>query len=370
MTKEYYIGIMSGTSIDGIDVGLYDFSKRHPQTLDFYYQPYPLEIKRAIQKLCTPQHPVLLSTYGELDTQLGQLYAEACLHLLDQVNIKAKAVKAIGNHGQTLCHSPQSLFPFTLQIGDPNIISQQTGITTITDFRRRDIAAGGQGAPLVPLFHHAIFQSFKENRAIINIGGIANITLLPKDSSQKITGFDTGPGNTLMDNWISKYNQSAYDENGLWAASGKVHSSLLNRLKEEPYFQLPPPKSTGTEFFSTRWLTNILSAYPLLSPEDIQRTLCQLTAETITDTIIQHAPDTEKILICGGGIHNQTLLRTLQSLLDIPIASTEIAGVHPDQVEAMAFAWLAKQTLNGLTGNLPETTGAKEAVILGGIYPS
>ncbi len=368
MTKEYYIGLMSGTSVDGIDAGLYDFSDNQTHVVDFYYLPYPADIKQTIHSICNLHQPISLLGYGTLDTQLGHLYAEACLNLLEQANINASLIKAIGNHGQTLYHSPNTKFPFTLQIGDANIISQQTGITTITDFRRRDIAAGGQGAPLVPTFHQKMFHSSKENRVIANIGGIANLTILPKDRKEKILGFDTGPGNTLMDYWVSKHSNAKIDKDGNWANSGNIQPALLNTLKKDSYFAINPPKSTGTEYFSPSWLTKKLQHLPDYPPEDVQRTLCQFTAETIADALLKYAPKTDKLFICGGGIHNSTLFNSLKQLIDISMASTETEGVPPDQVEAMAFAWLARQTLLGLTGNLPETTGAKEAVILGAIY--
>ena len=368
MSKEYYIGLMSGTSVDGIDAGLYDLSGRLPQVIDFYYQPYPSEVKQKIHQLCKNYQAISLQDYGQLDTQLGKLFAEASLTLLNKAKIDAKDIQAIGSHGQTLYHSPNTTPPFTLQIGDANIISQRTGITTIADFRRRDIAAGGQGAPLVPAFHQAIFQTDKENRVIVNIGGIANLSILPKDTAKNIIGFDTGPGNTLMDNWISRHKSCTFDNNGDWAATGSIQADLLKQLKDEPYFSAPPPKSTGTEYFSEDWLTGKLAALPQYPPEDVQRTLCQLTAETIAEAIQTFAPETEQVFVCGGGVHNQTLFKALEQQIKAPVASTETQGVHPNQVESMAFAWLAKQTLQGLTGNLPAVTGAKEAVILGGIY--
>ncbi|SHE19668.1 anhydro-N-acetylmuramic acid kinase [methanotrophic endosymbiont of Bathymodiolus puteoserpentis (Logatchev)] len=368
MATEYYIGLMSGTSLDGIDAGLYDFSKKQARVINFYYQPYSQKIKQKIHALSNTYHAISLSDFGELDSLLGTLYAEACINLLRQSDINASAIKAIGSHGQTICHSPYSKTPFTLQIGDPSIISQKTQITTVADFRRKDIAAGGQGAPLVPAFHRALFHSPTENRVIVNIGGIANVTLLPKDLHQNILGFDTGPGNTLMDYWIYTHQNLHYDVGGHWAATGKVQPRLLKHLKNDPYFSTLPPKSTGPEYFSASWLNHKLAKQPICKTEDIQRSLCQLTAETISDAIQKFAPKTDKVFICGGGIHNQTLLQALKAQLNLPVVSTETEGVHPDQVEAMAFAWLAKQTMQGLTGNLPETTGAKEAVILGGIY--
>lgn len=368
MSKEYYIGLMSGTSIDGIDAGLYDFSGKIPFAVDFYYQPFPEKIKKQIQSLSRDHQSISLYDYGELDTQLGLLYAQCCLTLLRQANIKAEHVKAIGNHGQTLYHSPNSKYPFTIQAGNPNIISQKTGISTVADFRRRDMAAGGQGAPLVPAFHQAMFRSDIENRTIVNIGGIANLSILPKDSNQPVTGFDTGPGNTLMDYWIDQHKSSLFDTDGAWAASGKVHSELLTTLKADAYFSAPAPKSTGTEYFSADWLTEKLATFAQIAPADVQCTLCQLTTETIAEAIQGFAPATELVLLCGGGVHNITLVASLKQLLKLPIASTETQGVHPDQVEAMAFAWLARQTILGLNGNLPEVTGAAEDVILGGIY--
>ncbi len=359
---------MSGTSVDGIDTGLYDFSDKQPRVIDFYYQPFSAHTKQKIHQLCSKHQTVSMTEYGQLDTQLGQLYADACLTLLQQAQIDAKQIKAIGNHGQTIYHAPNSQHPFTLQIGDANIICQKTGITTVADFRRRDIAAGGQGAPLVPAFHQAVFHNATENRVIINIGGIANLSILPGAVHKNSFGFDTGPGNTLMDYWISQHQNCAYDDCGAWAKTGKVQVKLLQKLKGEPYFSALPPKSTGTDLFSPDWLTKKLATLPLYPPEDVQRTLCQQTAETIADALLKFAPDTDRVFICGGGVHNKTLFNALQQLLNIPIASTQVEGIPPDQVEAMAFAWLAKQTLQGFTGNLPEATGAKEAVILGGIY--
>ncbi len=368
MQSHYYIGLMSGTSLDGIDAGLYDFSEQHTKAISFYYQAYPEEIKHKIRQFSQATAPLSIAEFGSLDTQLGEFYAQACLNLLAQAKIPSNHIRAIGSHGQTLYHSPNSTHPFSLQIGDPNIICQRTGITTIADFRRKDIAAGGQGAPLVPAFHRALFANPQQNNLIINIGGIANITYLPKDPIQTIFGFDTGPGNTLMNSWIMQHQQKNYDNNGDWAASGAVQKTLLAQFKKDAYFSQATPKSTGTEYFSDSWLKQNLSNQPDYSAEDVQRTLCQLTAETIADAILKTAPETDTAYICGGGVHNKLLIKSLSEQLDFPVLSTEALGVHPDQVEAMAFAWLAKQTFNGLTGNLPEATGANSPVILGAIY--
>ncbi len=368
MQPKYYIGLMSGTSLDGIDAGLYDFSDKKPRTISFFYQPYKQQIKQQIQELCHSQHTLSLIDYGELDSQLGTLYAQACLHLLQQAQVSSNAIYAIGSHGQTLYHAPHSEHPFTLQIGDPNIISYQTGITTIADFRRKDIAAGGQGAPLVPAFHQAVLSHPTENRVIVNIGGIANLSILNTNSPNACIGFDTGPGNTLLDYWINKIQKKSFDKEGSWAATGQLQTKLLDQLKDDPYFYALPPKSTGPEYFSPTWLKTKLATIKKYSAADIQFTLCQLTAESITDAIQLHAPSADKVFICGGGIHNLTLLNAIKKQLPMPVYSTAVVGIQPDQVEAMAFAWLAKQTLAGLHGNLPSVTGAKRAVILGGIY--
>lgn len=367
MPRDYYIGLMSGTSLDGIDAGLYDFTEQQAQVIGFYYQAYPDELKEKIQQLSSGSSLSLLD-YGELDTQLGEFYAEACLKLLKQSNMPADQIKAIGSHGQTIYHSPNTALPFSLQIGDPNIICQRTHITTVADFRRKDIAAGGQGAPLVPAFHRALFHNPDKNNVIVNIGGIANISILPKDTSLAVAGFDTGPGNTLMNHWIKQQQNKAYDDNGDWAKTGKVQQSLLTALKDDAYFSLAIPKSTGTEYFSEQWLKQKLATQTHYKPEDVQRTLCQLTADSITEAILLNAAETDNIFICGGGVHNETLMNSLSDRLKKPVLSTESLGVPPDQVEAMAFAWLAKQNLEGLTGNLPAATGANSAVILGGIY--
>ncbi|NOQ64334.1 MAG: anhydro-N-acetylmuramic acid kinase, partial [Methyloprofundus sp.] len=303
MTREYYIGLMSGTSLDGIDAGLYDFSGEQAQLVDFYYQAYSSDLRQKILQLCQPQAAISLADYGTLDTQLGQLYAEAVLQLLAQAKIPAAQIKAIGNHGQTVHHAPNAAYPFSLQIGDANIISQRTGITTVADFRRRDIAAGGQGAPLVPAFHQAMFHSDTENRVIVNIGGIANLSILPRDKTHTISGFDTGPGNTLMDYWIQQHQGLSYDKNGAWASTGTLQIDLLAELKADAYFSALAPKSTGTEYFSADWLKQKLATLAIYKAEDVQRTLCQLTAETTADAIIKSATETDKVFICGGGIY-------------------------------------------------------------------
>ncbi len=361
---------MSGTSIDGIDAGLVEFSGDKIQLIEFNYLPFSDSVKSTIQQLSQADSPISLKEYGATDTHLGHLFAQAVNKLLDKANIPSSDISAIGSHGQTIYHAPDISSAFSLQIGDPNIIAEKTGITTVADFRRRDIAAGGQGAPLVPAFHQAFFsQQFnlkKQNISVINIGGIANITYL---SADKTIGFDIGPGNTLMDYWIQKNLNKPYDSKGDWAKTGAANPDLVKHLKQDPYFKLSPPKSTGKEYFSSTWLSEKIRPFTDCSTNDIQASLCQFTADSITDAIQQHAPQTDHTLICGGGIHNEHLIASIRNNLKHPVTSTAEFGINPDHVEAMAFAWLARQTINNLSGNLIEVTGAKAPVILGGIYP-
>ena len=362
-----YIGLMSGTSLDGIDIALVDFKDNNVQLVACECLPFPEEVQCTIQRLCKPDALISLKEYGSLDVRFGQLFAMAVNALLVKANIPASSVNAIGSHGLTLYHAPDIEFPFSLQIGDPNIIAEKTGITTVADFRRRDIAACGQGAPLVPAFHQAVFRHPNEHRCIVNIGGIANITILSKQQSSPVIGFDTGPGNTLMDLWIKLHQNQLYDKNGAWARTGKIDYDLIALLKQDSYFSIAPPKSTGKEYFSLAWVYQYFDAFSYKA-EDVQACLCFLTAITICDAIKKYAPATERVLICGGGIHNTYLLELIQKHLECPVESTERYGYHPDYVEAMAFAWLARQTLKNLPGNLKEVTGANNAVILGGIY--
>jgi len=364
---ELYIGLMSGTSLDGIDAALVDFKNHKARLVEFEYLPFPDDIQSTIQHLSKPDTLISLKEYGTMDTRLGHLFAKAVNTLLAKADIPASLINAIGSHGQTIYHAPDIRFPFSLQIGDPNIIAELTGITTVADFRRRDIAAKGQGAPLVPAFHQAVFHHPNEHRCIVNIGGIANITALPKQQSAEVIGFDTGPGNTLMDLWIKLHRNQSYDKSGAWAKTGNIDHGLVALLKQDTYFNAAPPKSTGKEYFSLPWIYQYFDAFSYKA-EDIQASLCFLTAITICDAIKKHAPATERILVCGGGIHNEYLLELIQQNIECPVESTEPYGLHPDHVEAVAFAWLARQTMNNLPGNLKEVTGAIDSVILGGIY--
>ncbi|MDZ7661242.1 anhydro-N-acetylmuramic acid kinase [Thiohalophilus sp.] len=364
----YYIGLMSGTSMDGIDAALLDFSE-HPRLLAHHSQPLPDVLRQQLYQLQTPGQDEL-TTVMCLDVELGRLFAEAVRALLEKTGLSANQIAGIGSHGQTLRHYPDGPSPSTLQIGDPNLIAELTGITTVADLRRRDMAAGGQGAPLVPAFHAAMFRHTGRNRAILNIGGIANLTLLPAAADTPITGFDTGPGNGLMDAWIEQHQQQSYDRDGEWAASGHAHPGLLERLLHDPYFARTPPKSTGREYFNLNWLQAALEPFADLAPRDVQATLCELSARSIAEALQATLESVEEVLICGGGIHNRTLYQRLEELLTpARLTSTAEAGLDPDWVEAAAFAWLARETLSGQPGNLPSVTGASHPVVLGGIYP-
>jgi anhydro-N-acetylmuramic acid kinase len=363
--SEFYIGLMSGTSVDGIDASLVDFSAQLPKLIAFKYQPFTTELRKKIAQISTHQ-ALLLKDYGALDCQLGHLLAQAVNQLLAQANIPHSAISAIGSHGQTVFHAPNDPWPFSLQIGDPNIIAELTQITTVADFRRRDIAAKGQGAPLAPAFHQVLFKSAKKNIGVINIGGIANLSVL---FGQQLIAFDTGTGNTLMDYWCQQHLNKPYDHQGEWAKSGQVIGSLLNAFKQTDYFKLSPPKSTGKEYFSVNWLQQHLLAYKHCQPQDIQATLSQLTADSISNAIQQFAKDIDELLVCGGGAHNHHLMRLLDQQ-PYSVKSTATQGIDPDHVEAMAFAWLAQQTIHRRAGNLTDVTGANTAVMLGGIYPA
>lgn len=365
-----YVGLMSGTSLDGIDAVLVEIDETRTAHLDAITAPMPEALRGEILELIGKPAGVDLRRLGALDARLGELFASAALELLSRSRRRPADIRAIGSHGQTLWHQPDSDTPFTLQIGDPNRIAERTGITTVADFRRRDMAAGGQGAPLVPAFHHARFASPGTTRVIVNIGGMANITILPALPERAPAGFDTGPGNILMDLHALTHLGRPHDASGAWAASGQVDDALLATMLADPYFSLQPPKTTGREHFNASWLQAQTDARPHTPPADIQATLTELTARSIRDAIRQHAPDCGHILICGGGAHNLHLMHRMQSLAaPLPVASTATCGVAPEWVEGTAFAWLADRTLRGLPGNLPSVTGARHPVILGTIYP-
>ncbi len=366
---KYYIGVMSGTSLDAVDTVLTSFTDGQIKFLSSHTNPIPNILKDKILNLCFPRDNEI-ETLGALDRELGELFAVSCLQLLEKTKISPRDVQAIGSHGQTIRHRPFAEIPFTLQIGDPNTIAEKTGITVVADFRRRDIALGGQGAPLVPGFHDFLFKHRKDNSWVLNIGGIANLTRLPKPPARTILGFDTGPGNMLMDAWCLQNKGNRFDEDGQWAAQGKVPAALLEILLSDPYFAKKPPKSTGREYFNLTWLRQHLDKLPAISPEDVQATLLELTARTIMQPILEFKEKASSLWVCGGGIKNQALMQRIRELAtEITVDSTAEAGIDPQWIEACAFAWLAYQTLNNQPSNIPSVTGASHATILGAIYP-
>lgn len=364
--NELYIGLMSGTSVDGIDAALVDFSDKTPRIIAFHYTPYSNSLREKILQLCVSGENEIMRL-GEMDVLLGKAFAQASHELLQKAQKTPADIRAIGSHGQTIRHHPNI---FTLQIADPNTIAAETGITTIADFRRKDMARGGQGAPLVPAFHQHIFHAAHINRAIVNIGGIANITALASDINIPVIGFDTGPGNGLLDAWIKLNENQPYDANGDFARQGKINERLLHRLLSDPFFHQAPPKSTGREYFNLMWLQQKLTGFTL-SASDVQATLTELTAQSIMNEV-RHCFIKAEVLVCGGGTKNQYLMERLTELATphFKVTNTNEYGIDADSVEAVAFAWLAKQTLHQQPGNLPSVTGANKAVILGGIYHS
>ena len=364
--SNHYIGLISGTSMDGVDCALVEFTGNAPQLIAHSCTPMPPALRSELLFLSAGRQ-VDLELLGRIDVEVGRLFANAVNTLLKSGAIPGTSIAAIGSHGQTIYHRPDSDTPFSLQIGDPNTIAQLTGITTVADFRRRDMVAGGEGAPLAPLLHRNCFQSPEHDRVIVNIGGISNITVLTRDKSA--LAFDTGPGNVLMDYWIESKQHKQFDKSGNWAAQGKICTELLHLLMNEPYLSLPHPKSTGRELFNGRWLEEKLSKLQEPPAEvDVQASLLEYTAVTIAEAIGKELT-AEEIYVCGGGAHNKILMNRLQELLPTAsVATTAALGVNPDQVEAVAFAWMAKQTCEGNKIATEQLTGASEPVILGAIY--
>lgn len=364
---KYYIGIMSGTSLDGIDAVLVSFDQNELQHIGDHTIPFPEKLQRELEELISSFH-TNLKMIGEIDHQLGLCYAEVVNGLLKKTNWKATDIEAIGCHGQTVFHSPEEPYPFTMQLGDGNLIASKTGIRTVIDFRRMDMAVGGGGAPLAPAFHQYFLNDSSEKRCILNLGGIANITILSEDEN-KVVGFDTGPANCLMNSWIKSIKGLGYDKNGDWAKSGKVIYPLLEEMLKEPYFALDAPKSTGRELFNLHWLNKQLKQFSGLNNQDIQATLLELTAQSVAKAILDFAPNTEAVYACGGGAFNDYLMERLAANLQgRKISSTAELGVHPQWVEAIAFAWLAMRRESNQHGNLPSVTGASKKVLLGTIY--
>ncbi len=362
---EYYIGLMSGTSVDAIDAVLMDFSQSNTHMVTSYSQDIDTQLRQDINSLISANHPP--KNFEIIDTQFAEASCRAVDQLLKQASINSTQVVAIGSHGQTIFHDPKGIPPISLQIGDPQFIANNTGIVTIGNLRQADIDAGGQGAPLACIYHSEVLQSPEEERVVLNLGGIANVTKLPKDINEPIIGFDTGPANTLMDAWIQKHLNKPYDKDGNWAQSGKTNLSLLEIMLEDIYFSQLPPKSTGREHFNLEWLLHLLDTHAqTISTEDIQATLLALTIHSIADSIEIWCPQTEKILLCGGGSENKFLVQHLKNILkEKTIQLTSDYDTPGTWMEAMAFAWLAKLHLENKPGNIPSVTGADKAVTLG-----
>ncbi len=354
---------MSGTSLDGVDVALVDLTAS-PSLIASHFQPYSPDLVETLLELHAPGADELHRAQLAAN-QLAGDYAGAIRALLQQAAVEAQRVRAIGCHGQTVRHRPE--LGYTLQLNNGALLAELSGITVVCDFRSRDIAAGGQGAPLVPAFHDRIFRHPSLHRAILNIGGIANLTNLAPD--QPTTGFDTGPGNLLMNAWIARHRGIAYDADGAWANSGKIIPDLLQALLDAPYFASPPPKSTGRDLFNLEWLENHLNGEE--SPADVQATLLALTANSIAAAVYRDCPGTEEIYVCGGGAHNAALMARLRAALPASrIRQTDVLGIPADWMEAVAFAWLAQQRLHLRPANLPAVTGARHPCVLGSIYPA
>ncbi len=371
-----FLGLISGTSADGIDAALVRFESDAPDArcglvLGRTYS-WDDALRARLVELGQGGEARSLDELGTLDVQVAEGFADAALALLREAGVSAGDVAALGSHGQTVRHRPAGAafdgkHPFTWQMGDPHRIAERTGITTVADFRRRDVAAGGHGAPLLPALHAALLHDAHEDRAVLNLGGIANLTLLPAQGA--VRGFDTGPANALLDAWCQRHTGAAFDADGAFAARGTVDDALLRALLDEPWFAQPPPKSTGREQFHLDWVQARLRDTPR-RPEDVQATLLELTAATVADALRATQPQTRRVLVCGGGVHNPALLARLAARMPgAVVESTAAHGVDPDFIEAMGFAWLARETLAGRPGNLPSVTGAKGPRILGAIHP-
>jgi anhydro-N-acetylmuramic acid kinase len=360
-----YLGVMSGTSMDGLDIALIEQTTT-TQLLATHYLPMPDDLRQALLALCVPGNDELARA-ALAEQRWAELVATGIQRLLAEQQLLVSQIRAIGSHGQTVRHEPAR--GFTIQIGNPALLAELTGIAVVADFRRRDVAAGGQGAPLVPAFHEALFADTTQRRAVLNVGGFSNLSLL--QAGLPASGFDSGPGNVLMDAWIERHQGHAYDRDGAWAASGQVQPDLLKALLSDAFFQTQGPKSTGRELFNLPWLDHHLAAHPVLDPADVQATLLELSAQSIVLALRQAQPITEQLLVCGGGAHNRSLMTRLAELLEgTHVASTEAYGIAPDWVEAMAFAWLAHCCMESIPANRPSVTGARGLRVLGAIYPA
>ncbi len=366
-----YIGLMSGTSMDAIDAALVNFDGDDRFQLIAYREiVYSGELASDLHAARLLGDRLPLAELGRLDALVGMSFANAALLLLGEARVTAAQVAAIGSHGQTLCHAPGANPPYTVQVGDANIIAARTGIITVADLRRADMALGGQGAPLAPSFHAHVFRHPQRHRIIVNIGGIANITLLPAEQGSPVTGFDTGPGNALLDDWAARHLRKPFDAGGQWSLTGAANAGLLERLLSDPYFGRQPPKSTGREHFNLPWLEAILSDFkPALALADVQATLVELTAASIAAAVRDARLPGAEVLVCGGGAYNDALMEALRASLPAgTVTTTDVAYLAPNAVEAAMCAWLAKQRLEGKASTLPTVTGAQRPAIAGAIY--
>ena len=358
--KELYIGIMSGTSLDGVDIALCEIDANNCKLLASHEYEFPKNLKEEILGLITAT--ATLKQIGECDSKLGTLFANCINDFIQQNTLHAKRIQAIGLHGQTLWHENESAFPFSMQLGNPNIVAAKSGIATVADFRRMDMANGGQGAPFAPLFHKFLFANTEENIALVNIGGMANISLL----FDELKGWDVGCGNILMDLWMQKMQNKNYDNDGTFAKSAQSNEKLLNKMLKDTYFKKKPPKSTGREYFNSDWLKKQLQGFENLEDAQIQRTLLELTAKSIADDI--NPTQTTQLIVCGGGAKNGLLMQRIKQLCNAKVISSDTLGISSDFLEAMAFAWFAKKRIHKETLKLSSVTGAKKDSIAGAIY--
>lgn len=372
---DLYLGLISGTSADGIDAALVRFDGDRARLVFGRTYPWDPALRAQLVALGQQGASLSLDAIAQLDVRVARAFAEAANLALADSGTAAADVRAIGSHGQTLRHRPWGPYPYSLQVGDPSTIAERTGITTVADLRRRDVAAGGHGAPLLPGLHAALLRAPDEDRAVLNLGGIANLTLLPargdagSGPGPAVRGFDTGPANALMDAWSLRHLGQDFDRDGAFAGRGRVDAALLERLLDDPWFTQPPPKSTGRDHFHLGWVEARLRGGE--SPADVQATLTALTAATVAGALQATQPGTRRVITCGGGVHNPVLMAALAGALPgVAVESTADHGIDPDHVEAMGFAWLARQTLLDLPGNLPSVTGAGGPRVLGGIYPA
>lgn len=365
MEGDLYIGLISGTSVDGVDAALVSLADEHPRLIATHLHAYSSDLRHSLHELFVPGNGEI-DRLGEIDNLVGETFASAALQLLDLAKVPAARIRAIGCHGQTVRHRPLAKHPFTLQIGNPYVVAERTGLDVVWDFRRRDMVAGGQGAPLAPLFHQAFMGSATETRIVLNLGGIANITRLPR-SAEPPVAFDTGPANGLMDAWIQRVQGVPFDRNGAWAASATADPDLLSLFLTDPYFAMPAPKSTGKEWFHLPWAER-LADLAAFDPAVVQATFLALTVESIARAI-EASGGCDRVLACGGGVHNSTLLKALQDRVGVPVDSSASVGVEPDWVEAMTFAWLAACHLEGRKLDSSPFTGAGKPVILGSLVP-